>query len=122
MCVQCLVCDTLLSTQNACVPKCFPCKVRRRNERFIRYSDSIRAFTVRGTNPGEVEIFPTRPGRPWSPPSHLYHWHSVSFPVVKRPVRGLGHPSSSSAEFKQYRCTFTSLLGLHGLFWGDLYL
>ena len=30
-------------------------------------------WTVRGSNPGGGEIFPTRPDRPWGPPSFLYN-------------------------------------------------
>ena len=44
------------------------------------------------------EIFRTRPDRPWGPPSLLYN---RSFPGVKRPRRGVGHPTPSSAEVKE---------------------
>jgi hypothetical protein len=41
------------------------------------------------------------PDRPCSPPSLLYNWYRVSFPGVKRPDRGVGHPSQSGAEVKE---------------------
>ena len=47
------------------------------------------------------EIFRTRPDRPWGPPSHLYKGHRFTFPVVKRPGRGVGQPPISSAEVKE---------------------
>jgi hypothetical protein len=43
-------------------------------------------------NPGWGEIFCTRPDLPWGPPSVLYSGHRVSFPVVKRPERGVYDP------------------------------
>jgi len=49
--------------------------------------------------PGEGgEIFRTRPDRPWGPPSPSYTMGTGSFPVVKRPGRGVDHPPPSSAE------------------------
>ena len=47
------------------------------------------------------EIFRTRPDRSWGPPSLLYHEHRVSFSEVKRPGRGVDHPSPSSTEVKE---------------------
>jgi len=50
---------------------------------------------------------------------------TVSFPEVKRPERGVDHPSPSSAETKEsVELYSTPPLGLHGLFWGkvDLHL
>jgi hypothetical protein len=44
------------------------------------------------------EIFRTRPGRPWGPPSLLYNGYRVSFPEVKW---GVEHPPSSWAEIKE---------------------
>jgi hypothetical protein len=49
----------------------------------------------------EKEIFRTRPDRPWGPPSLLYNGYRVSFPVAKRPGRGVDHPPPSSAEVKE---------------------
>ena len=37
---------------------------------------------VRGSNPGEGEIFHTRPDQPWSPPSLVYNGYRV-FPGGK---------------------------------------
>ena len=39
-------------------------------------------WMVRGLNPGEGEIFRTRPDRPWGPPSLLYNVYLV-FPGGK---------------------------------------
>jgi hypothetical protein len=47
------------------------------------------------------EIFHTHPNGPWGPPSLLYSGYRVSFQGVKRPGRGLNHPSPSSAEVKE---------------------
>jgi hypothetical protein len=58
-------------------------------------------WTVRGSNPGEGEIFRTLPDLPWGPPSLLCNRYRVSFPRVKRPGRGANHPPSSSAEVKE---------------------
>ena len=38
------------------------------------------------------EIFRTHPDRPWGLPSLLYNGFQVSFPGLKRPRRGNGHP------------------------------
>ena len=46
------------------------------------------------------EIFRTRPDRPWGLLSP-YTKHTGSFPGVKRPGRGVDHPSPSSAEVKE---------------------
>jgi len=46
-----------------------------------------------------------------------------SFPVGKRPGRGVDHPPPSSAEVKERVVLHLYFaLGLRGLFWGDLYL
>ena len=34
-------------------------------------------LTVRGSNPGDGEIFRSRPDRPWGPPSLLHNWYRV---------------------------------------------
>jgi hypothetical protein len=47
------------------------------------------------------EVFRTRPGQLWGPPSLLYNGDRVSFPGVKRPGRGVDHPPLSSAEVKE---------------------
>jgi hypothetical protein len=59
------------------------------------------AWTVRGSNPGEGEIFRTHPDRPWGPPSLQYNVYRVSFPGVKRPGRGADHPPSSNTDVKE---------------------
>ena len=46
----------------------------------------------------------------------------ASFPGIKRPGSGPDHPSSSSAEVeKEWNHTSTSHLGLHDVFWGEVY-
>jgi len=63
-----------------------------------RYSDSLRGWTVRGSNPGGGRDFPhpSRPAlRPTKPP---IQWVLGFFPGVKRPGRGVDHPPLSSAE------------------------
>jgi len=58
-------------------------------------------WTVWGSNPGEGEIFRTRPDRPWGPPSLLCNGHWVSVPGVKRPGRGVDHPLPPSTEVNE---------------------
>jgi hypothetical protein len=58
-------------------------------------------WTVRGSNPGEGEIFRTRPHRPWGLPSILYNGYRVSFAGVKRSGRGVDHLPSSNAMVKE---------------------
>jgi hypothetical protein len=44
-------------------------------------------------------------------------------PEVKRPGRGVSHPPLSSAEVKETAELYLNfLLGLHGLFYSELYL
>jgi hypothetical protein len=52
-------------------------------------------------NPGEGEIFRSRPERPWGPHNLLYNGYRVSFPGLKRPGSGVDHPPSSSARGKE---------------------
>jgi len=47
------------------------------------------------------EIFCTSPDRPWCSPSLLYSVCRVSFPGVKRPGRGVDHPSLFSVDVKK---------------------
>jgi hypothetical protein len=61
----------------------------------------VTGCTVRGSNPGRGEIFRTRSGRPWGPPSLLCYGYRFSFPGVKRPGRGVEHPPPSSSEIKE---------------------
>ena len=58
-------------------------------------------WTFRGSKAGGVEIFRTRPYRPWSPHSLLYSGYRASFPGLERPRRGVNHPPPSSAEVKE---------------------
>ena len=62
---------------------------------------SLYSDLPRGWNPGEGEIFRSRPDRPWGPPSLVYNKYRVSFLGVRRPGRGVNHPLPSSAEFKK---------------------
>ena len=39
------------------------------------------------------EIYLTRPDRPWGQPSLLYSGYWASVPAVKRPGRGVDHPT-----------------------------
>ena len=80
-------------------------------------------WRIRGSNPGEGEIFRTRSDRPWGPPSLLYDRYRVSFPGVKRPGRGVDYPPHLTPRLKkEYRYTSTPPPGLHGLFEGELYI
>ena len=71
-------------------------------------------WTVRISNPGRDEIsapFQTGPG------SHnlLCSAYRLPFPGVKRPGRGVDHPSPASAEVKErVELCFCSSVGLHG--------
>jgi hypothetical protein len=55
-------------------------------------------WTVRGSKPGEGEIYRTCPDRPWGPPRLLYSGYRV-FPGGKvRPGLDADHSPTSSAE------------------------
>ena len=54
-----------------------------------------------GSNPGGCQIFRSRPGRPWGPPSLLFKGYWVSLPGVKRQERDVDHLTSSRAEVKE---------------------
>jgi hypothetical protein len=58
-------------------------------------------YTVRGLKPIGGYIFRTRLDQPWGPPSLLYNRYRLSFAGVRRPGRGVSHPSPSSAEVKE---------------------
>ena len=66
------------------------------------------------------EIFRTRPGRPWGPPSLLYNGYRA-IPGLKRPECGVDHPPASSAEVKYIELYLCSPVGLHGLLQGELF-
>jgi hypothetical protein len=57
-------------------------------------------WTILRSNHGGGEIFPTCSERPWGQPSLLYNGYLV-IPVIKRPERGINHPTTSSAEVKE---------------------
>ena len=57
-------------------------------------------WTVQGSNPAESEIFRTRPDQSGGSPSLLRNGYR-SFSAVKRPGRGVDHPTSSSTEVKE---------------------
>ena len=69
--------------QFVCVCVCVSHSVRHTEGWCISTVCKIWAGTVRGSNPGEVEIFRTNPDRPWGPPNLLYNGYRVSFPTVK---------------------------------------
>jgi hypothetical protein len=90
---------------------------------FSRYSDSLRTgrsgdgIPVGARYSAPVQTVPgAYPGS--------YTMGTGSFPVVKRPGRGVDHPPSSSAEVKGKSRAVPLLppLGLRGLFWVDFYL
>ena len=58
-------------------------------------------WTVRGSNPDWCDVFRIGSDWPWGPPNLLYKGHRVSVPGIKRPGRGVNHPSPSGAEVKQ---------------------
>jgi hypothetical protein len=82
-----------------------------------RYSNTLRVGRSRDRNPVEARFSaPVKTG-PWGPSNLLYNGYRLSFPVVKRPGRGVNHPPlPSSAEVKErvdiYLHTRLGLLGL----------
>ena len=67
--------------------------------------------------------FHTRPDPPFWPPSFPYNGHRGSFRRVKQPRCGVDHPPRSSAEVTdEWTYTTTSLLCLHGMMRGYLYI
>jgi hypothetical protein len=65
---------------------------------------------LRGSNPDGSKVFRTRPHWSLGPLRFLYNWYRVLFPGVKRPWRGLNHPTPCSAEVKEI--VVTPLLSL----------
>jgi hypothetical protein len=57
-------------------------------------------WKVRGSNPGEGEIFRTRSDRPWGPPALLYNGKRV-FPGGEAAGAWSEQPPPSSAEVKK---------------------
>ena len=60
-----------------------------------RCSDALRGGRSGDRISLRREIFPTRLGRPWGPPSLLYKGYQVSFLGLKRSARGADHPPHS---------------------------
>ena len=56
----------------------------------------VTGWAVRGSNPGEGEIFRACPDRPWSPPSLLYNGYRLFSPGGKAAVTLITHLSSSA--------------------------
>ena len=54
-------------------------------------------WTIRGSNPGGVEVFRTCPDRPWGPPRLMRNGHWV-FSGVRRSGRGSDHPLPSKCR------------------------
>jgi hypothetical protein len=76
----------------------------------------------RGSSTGEVEIFRARPNSSWGPPSLVCNRCQVSFLGVKRPGRGIDPSPQSSTEVKERVELYSSpSLGLHGLFYREIY-
>jgi hypothetical protein len=65
-------------------PKLYPTQCHMRSS-----NSFVQCPVVRGSNPGDGQIFRTPPDRPCGLPSLLYNGHLVSFPRVKRPGVGL---------------------------------
>jgi len=61
---------------------------------------------------------------PWGPPGFLHIGYRIFSREGKRPEPGVDHALASRAEAKDRRelYLYSSSLGLHGLFYGDLYL
>jgi len=87
-----------------------------------RYSDLLRADGL-GIQSRCERNFPYLPYWPWRPPKFLYNGYRISFREVQWPRRGVDHPHHLSPRLKkEYIYSSTPRLGLHGLFWGELYL
>jgi len=76
------------------------------NQRIIRKRrthkcSDYRNWTVRVSNPGEDEILHTHPERTLGPTQPPVQCGQDSFPGIKRPGCGVGHPTSSRAEVKE---------------------
>ena len=65
-------------------------------------AQSLRDWTVRGSNTSAGEIFHTRPDRTWGPPRLLCNGYRVSSPVGKAPGKRRSSPTPPpySAEVK----------------------
>jgi len=75
-------------------------KIFSHNNRSYSAQQLATAWTVWGSDPGDGEIFRTRPDWSCSPPSLLYNVYGV-ISGVKRPGLSVDHPPSSSTEVKE---------------------
>ena len=93
-------------------------------------------WTIRGSNPGEDEIFRTCPDRPWGPPILVYNWYRVfpggkgrpgrdadpsspSSAVVKKEQRYLSTPSMGRTACTEPQCLYKGVLYLYITYCGD---
>jgi hypothetical protein len=82
-----IICPMLVTRTN---------KKRSKSSKTVKTGKTINYGTKK--NPGGIEIFRTRPDRPWCPPSLLYNGYRVFLGGRKRPGRDADHPLPSSAE------------------------
>jgi hypothetical protein len=78
-------------------------------------------WTVRGSNPGEGEIFRTCPGRPWGPPSLLYSGYRVFPGGRKRPGRD-ADPSTAEVQKQSSAILLISLRAFVACEKGETYI
>ena len=72
---------------------------------------------VRGSNPGEGEIFHICPDRPWGPPSLLYNGYLVFLGGKERPGRDADpSPPSSAVGHERVELYLYSPCGSYGLY------
>jgi len=72
---------------------------------------------VRGSNPGEGEIFHICPDRPWGPPSLLYNGYLVFLGGKERPGRDADpSPPSSAVGHERVELYLYSPYGTYGLY------
>ena len=76
---------------------------------------SVQSFAT-GWKDGPGRKFRTRPDWFWGPPN-LYNGYRLSFPGINRPGHGVDDPLPHLAPRlkKEYNCTPSPFLGLHGL-------
>jgi hypothetical protein len=76
---------------------------------------------VWGSTPSRSKIFRTCPDWPWGPLSLLYNGYKIAFQEVKWLGYGINYLLHLVLRLKkEYSYTSTPLLGLHGLFQGEL--
>jgi len=73
---------------------------------------------VRRSNPGGVEIFRTRPDRPWGPPSLLYNGYLVWVIPGGKAAGAWSWTPPHLAQMLKKEYSYTSIppMGLRGLF------